>query len=338
MSTSFVSPLVASHQFRLPRAPTLSLKSRSSLLLNIERSWITRLVSLLATPIAPHGHHPLGSCRPQTPRQSARSRDTSSPGQIGLYCIRTLSTFRPVRFSLFLFLAHPSFRRILVLCIAPANKTPRVWPRGGQATVTHFPLRFVTFRVLVRQPWLLCTRSFRLCEPLLLFSLIARLCNASPSLVLAIVCSPTSFAPQLALAIAVAPSTRRTRRALSPIRERGLGSLISPLLVFPNSHVGFPPTLHLVSDECCGVGATSELQHAEIVVPATLTLSLLGYASLNAHPPVIFFWCFCLISAVIISMMFWASNSSIELEACYIMTHMSEAGSSICQKGAGESY
>ena len=86
------------------------------------------------------------------------------------------------------------------------------------------------------------------------------------------------------------------------------------------------------------MGATSELQHAEIVVPATLTLSLLGYASLNAHPPVIFFWCFCLISAVIISMMFWASNSSIELEACYIMTHMSEAGSSICQKGAGESY
>ena len=140
-------------------------------------------------------------------------------------------TLSPRSCSSFLFLAHPSFRRILVLCITPANKTPRVWPRGGQATVTHFPLRFVTFRVLVRQPWLLRTRSFRLCEPLLFFSLIARLCNA-----LTIACPRYRLFPDIVRSPACPRHRRRSVNApyvaRSPQFENVASDLSFPLPLY----------------------------------------------------------------------------------------------------------
>jgi hypothetical protein len=83
------------------------------------------------------------------------------------------------------------------------------------------------------------------------------------------------------------------------------------------------------------VGATS--QYAEIVVPASLTLNLLGYAWLNAHPPVIVL---AFLSYQCRDQFHDVQDLQFIYGTCYIMTHwhVSEAGSSICQKGAGESH
>ena len=88
--------------------------ARSSIFPQMECLRITRLVSRLAIPIAPRGHPPSGSRRPQTPHQSARIRESHRRFRRTMMYIDCFPPACSVRTFPFTLLAHLYFCSVLV--------------------------------------------------------------------------------------------------------------------------------------------------------------------------------------------------------------------------------